>query len=194
MVKMNAKQSAFIALLSALGVVLSALSLNITVGQSAALDLSHIATFVAAIFGGPIVGATVGLFGGLYAGYYFGFVFGQGLVAVIGVPFGKALTGLTAGLLYKRLNIGSNPRRSILTVPVTLVSYVPESIYTILYFLYVMTIVNGAGMAFLIPLVIPKAWMEIGIMSVIMGALSGNVGFREFVGRFLHTQTRYKTA
>jgi len=186
---MDAKRSAFVAMLSALGIVLSAISLNILVGQSAALDLSHIATFVAAIFGGPIVGATVGLFGGLYAGYYFGFVFGQGFVALVGVPLGKALTGFTSGLLYKKLNIGNNPHRSILTVPITLISYIPECIFTILYFLYIMTLVNGAGMAYILPLVIPKAWMEIAVMSILMGALVGNVAFREFIGRFLHAQT-----
>ena len=185
---MDARRSAFVAMLSALGIVLSAISLNITIGTSAALDLSHIATFVAAIFGGPIVGATVGLFGGLYAGYYFGFVFGQGLVALVGVPLGKALTGYTSGLLYKRLKIGDNPHRSILTVPVTLISYIPECIFTIVYFLYIVTIVNGAGMAYILPLVIPKAWMEIAVMSIIMGALVGNVGFREFISRFLRSQ------
>lgn len=191
---MEAKRTAFIGMLSALGIVLSAISLNIapvlsTVGQGgAALDLSHIATFIAAIFGGPIVGAAVGLLGGLYSGYYFGFVFGQGLVAVVGVPLGKAMTGLMAGLLYKKLKIGNGSQHSFLTVPATLLSYVPECIYTVLYFLYVVTLVNGQGMAYLIPLVIPKAWIEIIVMSILMGALAGNTGFREFVNRFLYVQ------
>lgn len=187
---MDAKRIAFVAMLSALGIVLSAISLNIVfTGGGTALDLSHIATFVAAIFGGPIVGATVGLFGGLYAGYFFGFVYSQGPIAIVAVSLGKALTGLTAGLLYKKLKIGNNPRRSILTVPVTLISYIPECIFTIIYFLYIITLVSGQGMAFMIPAVIPKAWMEIAVMSILMGALVGNVGFREFMGRYLHTQT-----
>jgi len=195
---MDSKRLAFVGMLSALGIVLSAISLNIapvlsSVGQGgAALDLSHIATFVAAIFGGPIVGATVGIFGGLYSGYYFGFVFGQGLFAVIGVPLGKAMTGFTAGLLYKKLKIGNSSQRSLWAVPATLLSYVPESIYTVFYFLYIMTFVNGQGMAYLIPLVIPKAWIEIIVMSILMGALAGNTGFREFVNRFLHVQKPQK--
>jgi LytS/YehU family sensor histidine kinase len=194
---MDAKRTASVAMLSALGIVLSAISLNIapilsTVGQGgAALDLSHVATFIAAIFGGPFVGAAVGLLGGLYAGYYFGFVFGQGLVAVVGVPIGKAMTGLMAGLLYKKLRIGNGSQHSWLAVPATLLSYVPESIYTVLYFLYIMTLVNGAGMAYLIPLVIPKAWIEIVVMSVLMGALAGNTGFREFIKRYLYVQKSY---
>ena len=197
---MDAKRTAFVGMLSALGVVLSAISLNIapilsTVGQGgAALDLSHIATFIAAIFGGPIVGATVGFMGGLYSGYYFGFVFGgQGLFALIGVPLGKAMTGFVAGLLYKRLKIGNSSQHSFYAVPATLLSYVPESIYTVFYFLYVMTFVNGSGMAFLIPLVIPKAWIEIIVMSILMGALAGNTGFREFVNRFLYVQKPKKS-
>jgi uncharacterized membrane protein len=194
MKNMDAKRAAFIGMLSALGIVLSAISLNIapilsTVGQGgAALDLSHIATFVAAIFGGPIVGAIVGLLGGLYSGYYFGFVFGQGVVALIGVPLGKAMTGLMAGLLYKKLKIGNGSHHTFLAVPATLLSYVPESIYTVLYFLYIMTLVNGQGMAYLVPVVTAKAWVEIVVMSILMGALAGNTGFREFINRFLHTQ------
>jgi uncharacterized membrane protein len=197
---MDAKRTAFVGMLSGLGIVLSVISLNIapvlsTVGQGgAALDLSHIATFIGAIFGGPIVGATIGLLGGLYSGYYFGFVFGQGLFAVVGVPLGKAMTGFVAGVLYKKLKIGNGSQHSFYAVPATLLAYIPECIYTVLYFLYIMTFVNGQGMAYLIPLVIPKAWIEIIVMSVLMGALAGNTGFREFVGRFLHVQKSLKSA
>ncbi len=191
---MNAKQTAFIAMMSALGTLLSGISLNVAplltaAGQGgAALDLSHIATFIAAIFGGPYIGATVGFLSGIYAGYYFGYVMGSlGLLSVIGIPFGKALTGLAAGFLYKRLGIGGSSRRSILAVPVTLLSYVPECIFTILYFLYIVMIVLPYSMSFMIPIVIPKAWIEITIMSLFMGALMGNAGFREFINRFLQT-------
>jgi LytS/YehU family sensor histidine kinase len=195
---MDSKRIAFVGMLSALGIALSAISLNIapilsTVGQGgAALDLSHIATFIAAIFGGPFVGASVGLLGGLYAGYYFGFVFGQGLIAVIGVPLGKALTGLTAGLLYKKLKIGNSSQHSFLAIPATLLAYVPEAVYTVLYFLYIIPFINGQAMAYIIPIVISKAWVEIVVMSILMGALAGNIGFREFINRFLYVQKRQK--
>jgi uncharacterized membrane protein len=198
MENMDAKRVAFVGMFSALGIVLSAISLNIapilsTVGQGgAALDLSHIATFIAAIFGGPIVGAFVGLLGGLYAGYYFGFVFGQGLIAVVGVPLGKAITGFTAGLLYKKLRIGNGAQHSFLAIPATLLAYVPEAVYTVFYFLYIVTFVNGQAMAFLIPVVISKAWVEITVMSILMGALAGNTGFREFFHRYLYVQKRRK--
>jgi LytS/YehU family sensor histidine kinase len=181
--------------MSALGTLLSGISLNIAPlltavsGQAgAALDLSHIATFIAAIFGGPYIGAVVGFLSGIYAGYYFGYVMGSlGLLSLIGIPVGKALTGLTAGFLYKKLRVINSSRPSALTVPVILLSYVPESVYTIFYFLHVVLYVYGHAMSFMIPIVIPKAWIEITIMSLLMGALVGNMGFRDFVLRILQT-------
>jgi LytS/YehU family sensor histidine kinase len=191
---MDAKQTAFVAMMSALGLLLSAISLNVAplltaVGQSgAALDLSHIATFIAAIFGGPYVGAIVGFLSGIYSGYYFGYVMGSlGVLSLIGVPFGKALTGLTAGFLYKRLKINNSSRSSTITIPITLISYIPECIYTIFYFLYIVLYVYGTAMSFMIPIVIPKAWIEITVMSIIMGALAGNIGFKEFIMKFFYT-------
>jgi len=192
---MDAKRTAFIAMMSGLGFLLSAISLHVAplltaIGSQggAALDLSHIATFVAAIFGGPVVGAIVGFLSGIYAGYYFGYVIGGlGLLSLIGVPLGKALTGLTAGFLYKKLRINSSSRPSMLTVPATLLSYIPECLYTIAYFLYLVPYFYGSffNWALILPIVIPKAWVEISVMSVLMGALAGNKGFKEFVFRFL---------
>lgn len=180
--------------MSALGLLLSAISLNIApilsaVGQGgAALDLSHIATFIAAIFGGPFVGAMVGFLGGIYAGYYFGYVMGSlGVLSLIGLPLGKALTGLIAGFLYKKLRVNNSSRPSTLTVPIILVSYVPECIYTIAYFLYLVPYFYGFAMDFMIPVVISKGWVEITVMSFLMGALAGNNGFREFIVRFFST-------
>lgn len=188
---MDAKQTAFVAMLSALGTVLSLISLNVAPiltavgGQAgAALDLSHIATFVAAFFGGPYIGALVGFLSGIYAGYYFGYVLGTlGLLSVIGVPIGKAMTGLLAGFLYRKLGLSSGSRRSTWALPLTLMAYVPESIYTVLYFLFVVQLVGIPAMAFMIPLVIPKGWIEILVMSLLMGALAGNTGFRNFIGK-----------
>jgi len=193
---MDAKNTAFIAMMSALGIVLSLISLNIgpisiaVPGQGAAsLDLSHVATFVAAIFGGPYVGAAVGLLSGIYAGYYFGYVVGTlGLLSLIGVPLGKAMTGFAAGFLYRKLKIGSRSHPSGLTVPVVLLSYVPECLFTIAYFLYIVLYFYGFSMSFMVTIVIPKAWIEIFIISVIMAALAGNAGFRDFIGKFLYSQ------
>ncbi|MGQ9539056.1 MAG: LytS/YhcK type 5TM receptor domain-containing protein [Candidatus Bathycorpusculaceae bacterium] len=199
---MNSKQIAFTTLMSALGLFLSTISLNIApffsaVGQGgAALDLSHIATFIAAIFGGPFLGAAVGFISGIYAGYHFGYVIGVlGLLSLIGVPSGKALTGLTAGFLYKKLRINESPRASTLTIPIILMSYLPECIYTIIYFRYLVLYFYGFPMDSMIPIVISKAWVEITIMSILMGALAGNGSFKEFIFRFFGTaKTKGKMA
>jgi len=179
--------------MSALGTFFSGISLHVAPilsavsGQGgAALDLSHIATFIAAIFSGPYAGAITGFLSGIYAGYYFGYVMGSlGLLSLIGVPFGKALTGLMAGFLYKKLKINNRSKPSTLTVPIILISYIPECIFTIFYFLYMVPYFYGFAMSFMIPIVIPKAWIEIFVMSLLMGALAGNTGFREFIIRFL---------
>lgn len=189
---MDSKKIAFITVMSSLGLLLSALSLHIApifsaVGQGgAALDFSHVATFIAAIFGGPDLGAVVGFLSGIYAGYYFGYVLGGlGLLSLIGVPFGKALTGATAGFLYRKLRINERSRSSTLTIPVILASYIPECIYTILYFYSLVPYFYGFAMEFMIPIVISKAWVEVLTMGFLMGALAGNSGFKEFVIRFL---------
>jgi LytS/YehU family sensor histidine kinase len=197
---MDAKQTAFVAMLSALGTTLSLISLNVapllsSVGQGgAALDLSHIATFVAAFFGGPYIGALVGFLSGIYAGYYFGYVMGTlGLLSVIGVPIGKAITGLLAGFLYKKSGLSSGSKPSGWALPLTLLSYIPESLYTVVYFLFIVQLAGIQAMAFMIPLVIPKAWIEILVMSLLMGALAGNTGFREFISRFFYFQAAKKS-
>jgi len=197
---LDAKRTAFVAMMSALGTLLSGISLHIAPvlsavsGQGgAALDVSHIATFIAAIFAGPYVGAIVGFLSGVYAGYYFGYVLGSlGIISLVGVPLGKALTGLTAGFLYQKLRVGQRSRPSTLTVPVILVSYVPECIFTILYFLYIVVYAVGSAMAFMLPIVIPKAWIEILVMSLLMGALSGTPGFKQFIGTFFQSQRSEK--
>jgi len=194
MIRLDAKQISFVAIMSALGILLSGISLSIAPilravsGEGgAALDLSHIATFIAAIFGGPYVGGITGFLSGIYSGYYFGYVMGSlGLLSLIGIPLGKALTGLTAGFLYRKLRVSRSSRPSTLTVPIVLISYIPECVFTVFYFLYLVMYIYGSAIAFMIPVVIPKAWIEIFLMSLLMGALVGNTGFREFIFKSFH--------
>jgi LytS/YehU family sensor histidine kinase len=197
----SSKHIAFIAIMSALGNVLAGISINIAPilaatspgGGGAALDLSHIATFIAAIFGGPVTGAIVGFLGGIYSGYTFGFTLGSlGLLSLIGLPVGKAITGLMAGLLHKGLKVNQRLRPSTLTVPIVLLSYIPEFLFTVAYFLYLVLFFYGNAMAFMLPIVLPKAWIEIILISFLMGALVGNVGFRDFVSRFFVSTARLK--
>jgi len=194
---LDSKSIAFIAIMSALGNILAGISIHVAPiltaasgsgAAGAALDLSHIATFTAAIFGGPTIGAIVGLLGGIYSGYSFGFTVGSlGFLSLVGIPVGKAMTGFTAGLLYKGLKINKSSRPSGFTVPVVLLSFIPESLFTVFYFLGLVLYFYGHAMAFMLPIILPKAWIEIILMSVLMGALVGNIGFRDFVSRFLST-------
>lgn len=190
MLHFDSKQIAFITILIALGNILAAISINVApILGGAALDLSHIATFVAAVYGGPLLGGVVGLFGGAYSGYAFGWTAGNlGLLSLLGIPFGKALTGLTMGVLYRILKINRRSQPSILTIPVVLSSYVPECLFTIFFFTSIVPFFFGWG-ATMVLVVIPKAWVEIVFMSFLMAALAGNQGFSAFVATFL---TGYK--
>jgi len=50
--------------MAALGNTLSALSIGLTKVGQIGLDLSHIATFIASVYGGPVMGFLIGLVGG----------------------------------------------------------------------------------------------------------------------------------
>ncbi|MFA9437556.1 MAG: hypothetical protein ACEROO_10640, partial [Candidatus Bathyarchaeota archaeon] len=73
----------FIAIMASLGNVLSFITMQLTpiapniplgpVTVSIALDISHLTTFIAAIYGGPTIGAITGAVGGLVAAFQFGF-------------------------------------------------------------------------------------------------------------------------
>ena len=183
---MNAKTISFTLMMGALGNVLFVISYYAgNLAPGIALDFSLIAAFIAGFYGGPLIGLVSGLFVGIMPGIMFGPLGMSAWLGLIGLPIGKALTGLTAGFLYKKLGISNSPRPSTLTVPVILLSYIPECFFTITYFLYMVLYAYGYAMAFMIPIIIPKAWIEIALMSLVMGALAGNTGFKEFALRFL---------
>lgn len=190
MAVINSKKIAFITMMIVLGNVLSVISTYI--GQLAPgvnLDLSHITTFIAAIYGGPIYGLIVGFFGGVWSGFYFGFVGGSLVwLSLIGVPIGKSLTGLTAGLFYRIFGIRKRKHASAITVPAVLSSYIPETLFTVFYFVTLAPIiVPSISATFMLGLILPKAWVEITFMSFLMAALVGNNGFSTFISNFLAT-------
>ena len=147
---MNSKHIAFIALMGALGNILfltSSLLVPIVPGVS--LDLSHIPTFIAAIYGGPLIGF---------------------------------LTGLLCEF-FQINERGAN--RSLLTIPLVLLSYVPECLFTIFYFTVLLPYVVGVAGAFQLAFILPKAWLEVVFMSFFMAALIGNNGFNSFIENFI---------
>lgn len=182
----------FVALMSALGNVLSFISIQLAplvpsiplgpVSVSLALDFSHLATFIAALLGGPIIGGLTGLVGGSVAAFEFGFSKGN-IITGIGLPLGKALTGVAAGLVFKSLKNGR-----LKLVALTIVSYVPEAIFTWILFVYLFPPLLGFPPALALVVatqILVKAFVEMLILGMILGYLTGSKGFQVFSRSFI---------
>lgn len=186
--RMNLKILTFTAMMGALGNVLFLLSQTILSWGQIALDISHIGTLIAAVYGGPLIGLITGLLVGLGPGLYFGYVGGSlGLLGLVGLPVGKALTGFSIGLLTRWLKIGKGSASSLMIIPIVLAGYAPECVFTVFLFQVLVAIFLPLVAQFLIPLLVPiliKAWIEMGIMSFFIAALIGNNGFSDFVRQY----------
>jgi riboflavin transporter FmnP len=183
---MNTKKLAFIIMMGALGNVLFAISYFAgPIAPGIALDFSLIAVFIAGFFIGPAEGAATGIIAGVLPGIMFGPIGTGGWLGLVGLPLGKALTGLTAGFIGKNVHL-NRPRSSLLGIPLTLLSYVPESIFTYAYFAFLLplflstTPLNSA----IIATVLIKAFGEVIIMGFAIAALLGNKGFNDFIQAF----------
>jgi riboflavin transporter FmnP len=187
---LNTKKITFIAMMAAMGNVLSLISIRMAplvpsiplgpVTFSLALDLSHIATFIAALFGGPVVGGLTGLIGGIIAAFEFGFSRGNFLTG-FGLPIGKALTGIAAGVLMKRLE----ERGGVMYVIGTILSYIPEALLTVVIFMYLIPLFlpylsSWITLSFTIQILV-KAFVEMIIMGVILMRVMRNRGFKVYV-------------
>jgi len=188
----NSKKVIFLALMGALGNVMFIVSQTIFKTSQIALDLSHIGTLIAAVYGGPLMGLLTGLVVGIGPGLYFGYFGGTlGLLGVIGLPVGKALTGLTVGYLARVFRIENTKYSSWKIIVATLIGYVPESIFTVFYFEGLVVILLPAVAAFFVSIfgsmhvlvisILMKAWVEVALLGVLMGALIGNNGFSSFM-------------
>jgi hypothetical protein len=176
---MNAKNTSFALMMGALGTALFAFSYYAApIAPSIALDFSLIGVLIAGFYGGPTLGFVTGLFAGILPGIMFGPLGTGGVFGLIGLPFGKALTGMTAGFISKGVKFGQKPRLALLAIPLTFLAYIPESIFTWGYFVFLLQFEVGTSV-FLT--VLAKAMVEISIMSVLMAALIGNAGFSSFI-------------
>jgi len=178
----------FTAVMGSLGNSLFVLSQTVLNWGQVTLDLSHVGTFIAAIYGGPLAGLVAGLIVGVGPGLYYGYLGGSlGLIGLLGLPIGKALSGISVGLLAKWLKIGNRRFSSLLAVLIIIIGYVPECIFTIFIFKVLVAIFLPLAAPFLIPVLVPiliKAWIEITIMGFFMGALTGNTGFSNFIRQY----------
>jgi hypothetical protein len=170
------RQVAFVASMGALGNVLALLTVTIpTPVSQIAPDLSHVATLIVALYSGPVLGGITGALVSIVPFYRFGVAGWYGpMVGLLIIPL-KSLTGITAGLLGKRLRPAF----------ATLLGYVPECVSTYAFFILVVPfflpqVAQYVTQGFVI-LVLAKAWMELGIIAVIMEAIKR----RDIVGRIL---------
>jgi thiamine transporter ThiT len=183
--RVNSKSLMFIAIMASLGNVLSFITMQLTpiapniplgpVSVSIALDISHLTTFIAAMYGGPAIGAITGAVGGLVAAFQFGFSQGN-IVTGIGLPVGKALTGLTAGYVFNWFKESRSPN-----VISAMVSYIPEAILTYVLFRYLLPVTTGIPVGIAVALsfqIITKAFIEMVILGVMLTGLTGNTSFR----------------
>ncbi len=183
---MDTKKLAFSLMMGALGSAFFAVSYYFgPLAPGVNLDFSLVAVFIAGFFGGPVLGAFTGLIAGILPGIMFGPLGMGGALGLIGLPLGKALSGVTSGFIGKALKLGGEKQRpSILGIPASFLSYVPEAFYTIGYFIVLANGDFSAGSATYLIYILPKALVELTIISVIMAALIGNNGFCNFAGMF----------
>lgn len=190
--KLGSRSLTFVAIMASLGNVLSLITTqlapimpNIPLGPvsvSLALDISHLTTFIAALLGGPVIGGITGAVGGLVAAFEFGFSKGN-FVTGFGLPLGKALTGITAGYIFRRFELDSWVKAAL----VALVSYVPEGLLTLVLFRYLLPPVTGMpiGIATLIGFqIVVKACFEMVLLGLILRQIFSNVGFKNYVESF----------
>lgn len=192
---MNPKKLTLAIMMGALGNVFFLLSYVIgQIAPGVSFDFSLIAVLIAGLYGGPVAGITAGAIAGLLPGLMYGPLGTGGVLGLIGLPVGKALTGLTIALLCQFLNLHQRNHASIITVPATMVSYIPEGVFTYIYFSYLLPLFmeQQIGSAIIATIMI-KAIIEVVIMSFIMAALIGNKGFSDFIKvNFIRTSRNQK--
>jgi hypothetical protein len=184
---MEAKAVSFIVMMGVLGNILFAISYYTGVlAPGVNLDFSLAAVLVAGFYGGPFAGLVSGFFAGIFPAIMFGPLGMGSWLGLIGLPLGKGLTGLTAGVISGGLNLAGRNHSSILSVPTALISYIPECLFTYYYFAYLMPLVLGieGGSFVFVTLILPKALAEVTIISFLMAAVTGNKGFNDFISRF----------
>jgi riboflavin transporter FmnP len=188
---MDTKRLTFALMMGALGSALFAISYYAgPIAPGIALDFSILAVFIAGFYAGPTTGFFAGLIAGILPGIMFGPLGMGGVAGLVGLPFGKGLSGLTSGLVGKGIKLGEKKRSSLLGIPATYLSYVPEAIFTLGYFIFLLRDITSGSELFLTA-ILPKSLVEITITSIIIAALMGNTGFNTFV-RAHFTKTKPK--
>jgi len=176
----SSKEIAFIAMMGAMGNVLSALSAFVgNFHPQIALDFSHVATFIAALYLGPLSGFVTGCIASLFPFYRFGLTGLLGPILGLLVIVEKGVTGLFAGMWAKKV-------RPFFAV---ILGYVPECILmyaTLVHltaFFYFLCPPNAAVIfaAIFFTAIFPKAWVEIVTLAFLMEILNRSRSFRQLL-------------
>ena len=182
---MKAKELSFIVLMGAMGNVLGSLTIAPTIFKNVALDFSALPVLVAAVFAGPLAGAVTGLIAGLLPSLFFGFIGGSLGLLGFSLSVGKALHGLTVGLVVKALGLGD--RSTLTLIPVVLIGFIPEALWIIATFSLLVPLFLPGLAPFMSGLWAPiliKATFEVTVMAFFTSTLGGHKGFRAFITTF----------
>lgn len=192
---MDTKKLAFCLMMGALGSAFFAISFYLApLAPGVNLDFSLLAVFIAGFFGGPVIGAFSGLIAGILPGIMFGPLGMGGALGLVGLPLGKALSGLTSGFIGRSLRLGTEKQRpSLLGIPASFASYVPEALFTVGYFAVLSQFDLSAGATTYVAFILPKALVELTIISVMVAALMGNNGFCRFTSVFTSRECKIET-
>ena len=186
---LSVKDLTFALSMGAVGNVLAAITIAPTMVSQVALDFSSLPVFIAAVFGGPVVGGLTGFLAGILPSAFFGFIGGQLGILGFGTSIGKAISGFSVGVLTRIVR--SSHSRTALLIPIVLLGFVPEAawIYVLFTVFIPVFMPNQAFLsAFLVP-ILTKAWFEIVVMSVFTSAIAGHSGFRAFLAHYVRTTT-----
>lgn len=186
---LSVKDLTFALSMGALGNVLAAITIAPTMVSQVALDFSSLPVFIAAVFGGPILGGLTGFLAGILPSAFFGFIGGQLGILGFGTSVGKAISGFSVGVLTRIVKSSQN--RTALLIPIVLLGFVPEAVWIYVLFTVFIPVFmpNQAPLsAFLVP-ILTKAWFEIVVMSVFTSAIAGHSGFRAFLAHYVRTTT-----
>jgi LytS/YehU family sensor histidine kinase len=175
-------------MMGALGNILFLISYLIgPIAPNVALDFSLLAILLAGIYAGPRAGFITGIIAGLAPGIVLGPV-GGSVIGLIAIPIGKSLTGLTIGLLAAHLKLNQKPRKSILSIPLTLLSYIPEGIFTYVYLAAFLPVffAGSAPPSVIVPTIMIKAIIEVIIMSFMIAAIIDNRAVNNFITTYFN--------
>src|SRR6266699_2451274 len=156
-----------------------------------ALDFSSLAVVIVAIFAGWRLGALTGLIAGIGPMVMFGYVYGSTGIITVFLPIGKALTGLSVGLISQWIGSIRRPRAPFVLAAVW-IGFIPDAVLTWFYFVNLVPLFVQGG-SFWAPglalTVLVKGWTEMTIIAFLTAALVRNAGFRAFLGRIVPGQS-----